>query len=938
MKDPSDKLDFFNLFHPTNSCFIVSDIKSKQFLEIELLKKNNFLPGSCVLRANEFYKEIFISLNKEWSLKSDSFVKQLLAEFLQSRKNFQYLAHSKAFFEGFDFCLSLFLQSADYHLFREWLSSRNQSLFPKYWLELFESFFHFLKSQNILYESAVKTLVWHYLSDFNPSFFKKESLIIDLAFSMDLCEKDIFKELSRFKDIYIISPELKSRFLFEDNIYDFYFEWEKEMPKEDVVYLKDFFPLFLKEQSEADSKEEKKSALKGTVSSFKEEGKVELKAEQSFSLKSAPPAFFKVESATQDQEVKQAAVQVCQWVNEGVSLNEIAVYSPNIEDYWFALKSYLNKESIPCKKTVYSSLLDFPEIKYILSALRLHLNRFGFEDLESFCFYKASRKNFSQFKAGYFKFPNRKTVWKYLFPDKIREAQKKVSGLEFIEWLLSFWHVDFSEEILSALLKTLKKLTLKELLQYQSWLVLFESEILLAELELEEEESSGLSCLSFNAFHSVKNSHVFLLGLTESAFKKSAFLTEDSIQSLLNDLGFPLAFKFPKEKEKNLLWFLQSSCLKEVYLSSYLYDFLGSIQNQSLIYRLSNPLYSAKAKEISNTLSYGKQQRQKNIKDILKDKTQKQIQAIESAFHINRVFFHVEKNSLSASRLQTYNNCPFKYAGEKLFYVKERKPVDWELSALAKGISVHKLFQLVLEQYPNLDLDDKQMEDLIQQSLPDKEEFIYKQQIVLMKEHLKQLLEQFLLKERQQREDYPSVNPIAFEAELKACWNQKEGQLSSQGDYLFKGKIDRIDRDEASKTYVIRDYKASKADLTHISSWIKKNDLLQLVFYAQALKKGLVSELPSGSVSVLFYSIYNEDFLEKGFVEKEGHLQNFLGDKTSRHKKPQEFLMEVIDKINQKTQQIVSEIEQGNFFPQPKHEKLCATCFYKKWCRVNSNV
>ena len=59
-------------------------------------------------------------------------------------------------------------------------------------------------------------------------------------------------------------------------------------------------------------------------------------------------------------------------------------------------------------------------------------------------------------------------------------------------------------------------------------------------------------------------------------------------------------------------------------------------------------------------------------------------------------------------------------------------------------------------------------------------------------------------------------------------------------------------------TYVVRDYKASDK-VTHISNWIKKDkEDLQLTFYAQALEKGLIQDLPAGKVSALFYSIYKK--------------------------------------------------------------------------------
>ena len=244
IKDPSLKLDFLSEFHPEKTAFICSDIKNKQLLESHLLKKYNALPDNSVLRANEFYKVLFTSLNKKWGLRSDAFVKQLLSQFLESQKNTKHLIQSEVFFKWFQFCFTFFLQDPACSLFKEWFYSKKQNLFPKKWLKIFEEFFKFLESQNILYESGLKVFLSNEISSFNASYFEKETLIVDLAFSMDLCEKDLFKELSQFKKVYILAPVLKFNFLFENKGYDFYSEWEKELEKKNVIDLESLLGSF----------------------------------------------------------------------------------------------------------------------------------------------------------------------------------------------------------------------------------------------------------------------------------------------------------------------------------------------------------------------------------------------------------------------------------------------------------------------------------------------------------------------------------------------------------------------------------------------------------------------------------------------------------------------------------------------------------------------
>ena len=245
---------------------------------------------------------------------------------------------------------------------------------------------------------------------------------------------------------------------------------------------------------------------------------------------------------------------------------------------------------------------------------------------------------------------------------------------------------------------------------------------------------------------------------------------------------------------------------------------------------------------------------------------------------------------------------------------------------------MHKLFELILKKHPNLEMTEEQLHQLIDNVRPKPEEFIHKKQWLLMKEYLNRLLKEFLIKEKQQRENFPHLKPVAFEAKLKAFWNQKTGELSHQGEYVFKGYLDRVDQDEETKQYVLRDYKASSRLLSHVSSWLKTEEL-QLTFYAQALEKGLIENLPVGKVSALFYSAYNDQFTTKGFVEKDSGLSGVM-EKTRGHKKEKKILYEVINSSNLYTQKMVAKMEKGTFVPNPINTKICLKCFYRAWCRV----
>lgn len=907
IKDPSLKWNLLSEFNPQTDCFIVSDIKTKLSIDTDLLEKYGLLPGSCVIRAYEFYKELFYTLNLNWNLTSDFFVRELFSEFCTKYEKplIKNLQNSKSFFDFFNVFLVVLFHRENSKLFAEWFDEKKKSIAWKFWFELSQKFFYFLESKKILHESGLKALLLSHLPSIDTLPFKKDRIFLDLAFSFDLCEKDIFQEVSRHKEVCILCPELESQLFFE-KAFNVYQKLEEELGAKSV----DFSSSDLRKMN---------------------------------NIRKSPSAnFFKIRSETQLGELRKAVVQVCKWLKAGVSPQDIVIFAPHVEDYWFALKLYFEKENIPVKKSIFSKAAGFSSIRYFLSAIRLHLGYFSFEDLEHFSFYRESKKDFSKFKTCYFNTPDRELVKKLLFKGKSQSSNKKLTGRQFVEWALSFWPGEADASLLDMVSKVFLKFPMEESLKASAWLSLFESELFILETEIQEEDNRGISCLSFNALHSSKSPYVFVMGLNEEALTETSLnlLHESERESILNDLGFPLPFSHPKEKENSLLWFLQSSNHKEVCLSCASYDFKGDIKVPSLLYFLSEFLFHAEKKEISGSLLWDYNRKQKNINDILSQTSieKSAVKVLENSFqNKEQSFFHKKTMELSPSRLRSYTDCPFKYAAEKLFFVREEAPVEREFSALSKGSVVHKLFENLLKKHPDLCPDQQQIEEIIEEVKPENEKLIYEKQWLLIKGYLKDLLNSFLEKEKKDRNRFPLCKPQAFEAEVSCYWNQKRGELASNGEYPFKARIDRIDRDEATDTCIIRDYKASKGNLTHISSWIKEGkEELQLTFYAQALQKGLIHNLPSSRVSALFYSIYNDDFSTRGFVEKNSSLETLMGEGLKGHKKERDVLYQAIGKSNKRVQSLVQLMEEGKFSPKPAKKEICKKCFYRTWCRVET--
>ena len=284
IKDPSEKWKILSGFKPETDCFIVSDVKTKLSIESELLAKHSFLPGFCVIRANEFYKELFCTLDLNWNLVSDFFIRELFSEFCIKYKDpwIKNLQNSKSFFNFFNSFLIVFLHRENSKLFVEWFNAKKKFIVWKPWFELSQNFFYFLKSKKILHESGIKALLFHYLPSLDRLSFNKDKIFLDLSFFFDFCEKEIFQEISRHKEVCILSPELKNK-LASEQTFDVYQKLEEELETKPTYF------------SHSDWKK---------IQDIQQ-----------------PPStdFFKVESETQIEEIRKGVVQVCKWFKAGVS-------------------------------------------------------------------------------------------------------------------------------------------------------------------------------------------------------------------------------------------------------------------------------------------------------------------------------------------------------------------------------------------------------------------------------------------------------------------------------------------------------------------------------------------------------------------------------------------------------------------------------------------
>ena len=934
LQDPQLRWAVLSQFQPQSECYVVSDIKTKKAVEGFLLNKHGSLPGSPVLRMKEFLREIFYHLESPWQLTPESFLREIFAEFAQTHKEtlIQNSSRSKDFFIYFYRFFPLLLHSEGQRLMEEWIDFKRKEgkgTFWVRWWHLSQEFFKVLQKKHIISEEGLKGLLIHYLQSVKESSLPFKKVIFDLGVPPDRSEQELLKELSKKKPVELIAPHFEKEAPYYTLGGKNYLE-ESDFQKIELINKK---PLSSSEFPKENKQKESKN-LKKRTNSFPNGNNTEEQGispemsflSQGFHGETFASRFFQRRFHSSLSEVKGAIAQIHKWLNQGLSEEQIVLLAPDIENYWFCLKPHLERENISFQKSHSAALIDFPETLFWLSRLRLHLGFFTFPYLETGHFYKKPTRSFSDFHSLFSKVPERKLSHGLLKREKIRNKKDKVTGKEFIKWASSFWPQTGSPELLELALESLKNFPLREQLKWAAWLRVLEQGLFSLNKELVEESPQGLSCLSLNAVHSIRSSYVFILGLNQDALSLSNNgMGEEDMEALSYDLGFPLSFAHPRQREWNLLWFLQSTSLKEVVFSFSDLDFSGLSQTPSLLWTLSPEIFSAK-------------------KDLEKESEQlkvapKALYTISSSpeegrqekHTLEKGVFKKTREHFSGTALKKYAECPFAYAVEYIFNFRHFEGMDRELSPLDAGKLMHSLLEKLFIGKDFLSWKEKEIDSLIESLKPKKIKFIHDSQWTVVKKTLKKTALQILEEEVKIFKTFPDLKVLGQEQEVTCYWNLELKDFAPEGDILFKGRIDRLDYEPSTQSYFIRDYKNSVDQINHINRWTDKKEM-QLLLYALILEKGLIKGLPKGKARVLDYYSYR-DLNHKGYVEKGSPFEGIFGTRW-QGQRDRKVLEDAFQWLKTEVHNILNSIEKGEFAPEPSNKQICERCSWRTWCRA----
>ena len=319
----------------------------------------------------------------------------------------------------------------------------------------------------------------------------------------------------------------------------------------------------------------------------------------------------------------------------------------------------------------------------------------------------------------------------------------------------------------------------------------------------------------------------------------------------------------------------------------------------------------------------------------------------------------------SISQLETYAACPFKFFAKYILQLEAGRQSEAEegLSSSEKGTILHDTLYQILSALRERNQDIRSISDedfnLIRNEialLQNKEDRFGKNHPFwrLDKESVFEpptpgigMLQKFIEAER--KFSAFITKPSFFEATFGIpASEEKRDKMLYREDHVeidgmkFRGKIDRIDMDEASGIFTVTDYKSGKNATTKD---IKEGKSLQLPLYlriAEDLLRAHLGDDTMRGVAGIYHTLLGKEskqHLALGLHEFAG--QAFEGHKSGgKSKLRSEFdtadeLRETIEATIRFAKNYVEGITLGRF-PLVKEENIavCTYCEYKQVCRV----
>lgn len=889
--------EIFSNYNPRTQSWLVSDLRTKFELQQKILMREGQYVDESVLRASDLWKLLLKRLDPELRLVSDPFAKSLLRSILDEHADVLGVNSSAedTVFAYIDQMAAILFHPEGTARLTEWLESHPESM--NRWKEWY------LRARfcatKLLHDHKVITADWitAYLQNFNElERVWNIPLIVDLSGEITRVEAEILRVLSRTVDVTILQPHPA---------------WRGD------------FKFLLKPYEDLQAQSQKVEALPVPTP--------------------LPKRTEVLRFSGMLAEIKHAVGQVREWLEQGISANEVAVIAPDIEANWPVLQLYLQEEGIPYQKDVTHKAQSLPSVTRWLALLRSKSGRLSSTDLEISFFEKEESQHlrYEEFRSLFKSLYVNEDLARNELVHKIFYEQLDLTSFlqrdEFVAKALLHWsssETDIVQLILRELLQNAAKSTK---LVWKEWLSYLESIVAAKEFTLEKGQPQGIMVTKVMSAHSEKLRYRIFLGLTDESLRgrnKTQLSGQDYFE-LANDIGFYLDNPDQSDLEFELRLLAEAPSEVDLYCFG-VADLAGTLCSPSTFWmslqgeheKLTLPK-ETRWDELQHSSEVGTRALLLPRRDLIEKRIAQDLGKAPPDVVTLR-----EWPRISASAIESFLECPFIFAAQRFFKLKDLPDVDLDVDHRTRGQLAHALFEKLTVEPLRFDWTTDELARVLEEIRKEKKLLFADERLwePLKKKHV-QLGSRFLDFEKRWREEFRKTRTVGREKRFEFYIDPQTQEVFREAkDNCFRisGQIDRIDTDDSGHLVVV-DYKSSSGGISAHGSWLKNREL-QLLFYMWTLEKNLVEEI-QGEVIGLFYFVFR-NFERKGFKIEDlaGSLYpaSKRKDKNANYEAKERYLTEFSSLL----MGTLDRIKAGECRAKPADFKTCTSCEWRRQCRA----
>jgi|GEM_PF-3058519 len=925
VKNPDQIKSLLKTYDPLKDTWIVSDLKSKQEIQTEVLKKHSFYTDDAILRASDFWRLWIRRIEPTLQVVSSDFIKSLAQNFVDIHGKKLEIIDSEVstLNKAVQEFASILLHPASEDILEEWLVAESvQQTAEKKWHRWYQLSKICLKY--IVYDQKALDAKWSaaYLQTLDLKLLSwKRKLYVELGSELSSVEMGLFKHISLTQDVMIITPDP---------------EWKEKFPYLLNTYKDNFGYGVPKDFSgTGDTGDLDSVTVPYTV-----------KKEQFVRL------------STQLAEIKFAVSKIRSWADKGISLDNVAIISADIEKYWPALQYYLAVEGLAFKKDSVAQVNSLSGVQNLLAELKNVSPDVAWDSLEkSFFSAEAATTNnlgfkFEKFKALFYQLYdeddlNRDQKIKELFYKKV-DFNSTLDRDDFLSYLVKVWmkRPQNNNELFEIIFKDLLAQSINIRMKFSRWVIFLKNRLSHKEIIAKKGLADGLAILPLMSAQMIAASHRIYIGLNDEAYHKK----QSSLMSLKDSVSLKMQFDLAVEcadesyLDFNLRWQSSSGAENFIYTSPHL-GFISEPLSASLFFIENSPVSELMDPELTRTdeLQMRLAQELSNFEGappvvalgappVSVERLRQDVSGYQAVV-TSEVF-----RSLSVTDTENYAQCSFKLLAAKGFRLRDLPQVALDLDPRQKGSLVHQLFEFCIQLLSHNEYQIEKVADFLE--LKRTEFKIFPQQEghwKIQKNKFLQLAQKFYQFEVSRVKIFSveteKVIEIYFDLDLKIFTLNKP-----ENYFTFNMRLDRVDTHKIKKYSVVYDYKSSAYQVANHSSWLTEQQF-QMLLYIMALelintKEDQNDNAASKSVVGALYYQYKTFDLKKGLIDETAALSDFALTKRNKSLINEDKKQELKEKFTAQMAEILTRLGAGEFNTQPSDLEICKKCDWRKLCRA----